>query len=111
MLDEKMSCESMTLKVINQINGKLEFLYRKNRYLIKELRKMLCNALIQPHFDYACPTCYRNLNEETKKKIQIMQNKSIRFCLKLEKINHIPENEFRLINWSTSKTVDQCINT
>ena len=107
-----MSCESMALKVINKINGKLKFIYRKNRYLTKELCRMPCNALIQPHFDYACPAWYPNLNEKTKKKIQIMQNKCIRFCLKLNKMHHICEEEFKLKNWlPISKSVDQCINT
>ena len=41
-----------------------------------------------------------------------MQNKWIQFCLKLDKMHHISENGFRLINWlPTSKRVDQCINT
>ena len=31
VLDERMSCEPMALKVINKINGKLKFLYGKNR--------------------------------------------------------------------------------
>ena len=98
MLDERMSCELIALKVINKINGKLKFLCRKNRYLTKELRRMLCNALIQPHFGYAYPAWYPNLNEKTKKKIQIMQNKYIRFCLKLDKMHHISEEEFKSIN-------------
>ena len=51
MLDETMSGEPMALKVINKINSKLKFLYRKNRFLSPELQRMLCNALIQPHFD------------------------------------------------------------
>ena len=34
-----------------------------------------------------------------KRKIQIMQNKFTHFCLKLGKIHHISEKEFRLINW------------
>ena len=73
---------------------------------------MLCNALIQPHFDYACPAWNPNLTEKTKKKIQIMQNKCIRFCLRLDKMRHISEEDFRLINWlPTSKSVNQCINT
>ena len=55
VLEETMSGEFMTLKAINKINGKLKFLYRKNRFLSPELRRMLCSALIQPHFDYACP--------------------------------------------------------
>ena len=51
MLDETMSGEPMALKVINKINGKLKFLYKKNRFLSPELQRMLCNVLIQPHFD------------------------------------------------------------
>ena len=72
VLDETMSGEPMVLKVINKI---------KNRFLSPELRRMLCNALIQPHFDYACPAWYPNLTEKTKKKLQIMQNKCIRLIL------------------------------
>ena len=37
MLDEIMSGEPMALKVINKINGRLKFLYRKNRFLSPEL--------------------------------------------------------------------------
>ena len=102
----------MTLKVINKINWKLEFLNTKNRNLTKEFRIILCNALIWSHFDYACPAWHPNLNEKTKKKIQIMQNKCICFCLKLDKMHHISEEEFKLINsLPASKRVDQYINT
>ena len=41
VLDERMSCEPMALKVINKIDWKLIFLYWKNRYLTKEFRRML----------------------------------------------------------------------
>ena len=37
VLDETMSGEPMALKVINKINGKLKFLYRKDRFLSPEL--------------------------------------------------------------------------
>ena len=112
MLEETMLGEPMALKVINKTNSKLKFPYRKNRFLSPELRRMLCNAIVQPNFDYACPAWYPNLTEKTKKKIQIMQNKCIRFCLRLEKMHHISEEDFRLINWlPTCKRVGQCINT
>ena len=61
----------MALKVINKINGKLKFLYRINRYLSPELGRVLCNALIQPYFDCACPAWYSNLTEKTKKKYKL----------------------------------------
>ena len=73
ILDESMPGEPMALKVVNKINGKLKFLYRKNKFLTSELRRMLCNMLIQPHFDYACTPWYPNLSKKTKKKIQIRQ--------------------------------------
>ena len=94
-----MSGEPMALKVINKINSKLKFLYRKNRFLSPELPRMLCTVLIQQHFDYACPAWYSNLTEKTKKKIQIMQSKCIRFCVRLDKMHHISDEDFRLINW------------
>ena len=77
-----------------------------------ELHRILSNALIQLHFDYVYPAWYPNFNKKTKKKIQILQSKCTRFCLKLDKMHHISEEEFRLMNWlPTSKRVNQCINT
>ena len=102
----------MALKVINEVKGKLKFLFRKNRFLRPENRGMICNAPIKPHFDYACPTWYANYTEKRKKKIQIVQNKCIRFRLRRDKMHHISEEDFRSINWlPTSNGVNQCINT
>ena len=93
ILDETMSGESMALKVINKINSRLKFLHRKNKFLTPALRR-LCNALIQPHFDYASSVWYPNLTQKMKNKIQITQNKCIQYCLQLDKINYISKNEF-----------------
>ena len=44
------------------------------------------------------------------KKIQISQNKCIRYCLKLDNRTHIGANEFKEINWlPTKERVSQCI--
>ena len=53
-LDSKLSREAMASKVLRKINAKLKFLYRQSRYLTPAYRRLLCNALIQPHFDYGC---------------------------------------------------------
>ena len=45
-LNETFSGELMGLKVINKINSRLKFLYRKNRFLSPPLRRLLCNSLI-----------------------------------------------------------------
>ena len=63
VMDKTMSGEPMALKDANKINKKLKFLYWKNSFLTPGLRRMLCNALMQPHFDYACSAWYPKLNE------------------------------------------------
>ena len=84
ILDNNLSGEAMATKVLGTINGRLKFLYREQKFLSFSLCRLLCNALIQPHFDYACAAWYPNLNKRFVKKIQICQNKCIRFCLKLK---------------------------
>ena len=68
LLDEILSGQEMALKVFKKINGKLRFLYRQGKYLNSRLRRMLCNTLIQPHFDFACSAWYPNLTKGLKKK-------------------------------------------
>ena len=63
------------------------------------LRRLLCNSLIQSHFDYACSTWYPKLNKRLKSRLQILQNKCIRFCLSLNNRAQIGRNEFEQINW------------
>ena len=110
MLDETMSGETMALSVINKINNKLKFLYRKNRFLTSTLRRLLCNALIQPHFDYACSAWYPNLTKKLKNRIQTSQNKCIRFCLQLDKMTHTSHKEFETLTWlPVTDRFNQCI--
>ena len=87
-----MSGEAMALNVVNKINNKLEFLF-----LTPALRRLLCNALIQPHVDYACSAWYPNLTKKLKHRIQTTQNKCMHFCLQLDKLKHISREEFELV--------------
>ena len=97
LLGEKMSGESIALKTIKKVNQKLKFLYRKNRYLTLALQCLLCNAIMQPHFDYACSAWHTNLTQKLKK--ELIQNKSIPFCLHLDKMSTISHKEFHDLNW------------
>ena len=65
----------------------------------QRLCRLLCSALIQPHFDHACSPWYPNLNNRLKSKLQILENKCIRFCLNLNSRAHIGITEFEKINW------------
>ena len=109
MLDETMPAETMAHSVINKINN-LKFLYQKNRFLTPTLRRLLCNAPIQPLLDYACSAWYPNLTKKLKNRIQTSQNKCIRFCLQLDKTTHISHKEFETRNWlPMTERFNQCI--
>ena len=64
---------------------------------------MLCNSLIQPHFDHACLSCYTVVSKKIRKKIQFTQNKCIHVCLKLNSRHHKGAKELKEINWLPTK--------
>ena len=79
----------MASKVLKKINAKLKFLYCQTRYLTPAYRRLLCNALIQPHFDYGCSSWFPLLKKNLKLKLQKAQNKCICFCLNLLPRSHL----------------------
>ena len=82
----------MASKVLRKINAKLKFLYRQSRYLTPVYRRLLCNALIQPHFNYGCFSWFP------------------RFCQNIPPRSHIDPLHFRKTNWlPVSDRVDYCI--
>ena len=102
----------MALKVVNKINLRLKFLHRKKKFSNQALRSLLCNSLIQPHFVYASSAWYPNFTQTMKNKIQIMQNKCIRYCLQLDNMTHISMNKFETLNWLPVKdSFNQPINS
>ena len=66
VLDQSLSGESMAFNVIDKVNSRLKFLHRQNRFLTSSLRRLLCNALIQPLFVYACTDWFSNLSKRLK---------------------------------------------
>ena len=59
----------MARKALKKVNGKLKFLYRQATFLNPACKRLLCNALIQPHFDYGCTSWYPLLSKALKKKV------------------------------------------
>ncbi len=101
----------MVIKVLGKIYGRLKFLYHKQKFISSSLHRMLSNSLIQPHFHYACSAWYPNLNKIYKKKVQVAQNKCIRFCVFWGNRAHLGVSEFRKINWlPTRERFEQCIS-
>ena len=105
-----MSGEPLAYKTTKKINSRLYYLFRKKHFLTARLRRLLCNALIQPHFDNACTAWYPNICKKLKNKIQTTLNKCDRFCPNLDKMAHISLNEFKKLNWpAISDRINQCM--
>ena len=83
MIDQFLSGDLIVSSMIKKVNQRLTFLYRNKNCLSLQSRKTLCSTLIQCHFDYACACWYEGLNKNMKDKLQIAQNKIVRFILNL----------------------------
>ena len=68
LLDNNLCGESMVRKALKKINWKLKFLYRQAIFLNPACKRLLCTALIQPHFDYGCTSWYPLLSKAFKKR-------------------------------------------
>ena len=94
-----MSGKTMALNVIHKINVIHKFLHCKNDFLTTALRCLLCDALMQPHFDYACSAWYPNLTKKLKHILPTTQNMCMHFRLLLVKLKHISHVEFQHLIW------------
>ena len=82
-IDNILSGEIVVNSIISKVNARLKFLYRQSNCLSEKARKNLCSALILCHFDYSFSSWYAGLNKGLKRKLQISQNKVIRFINQL----------------------------
>ena len=73
-------------------------MYRHRNSLGKMSRQLLSSALIQPHFDYAATSWYMGSTEHLKHKLQVTQNKVVRFILNKPPRQHIGQNELDMVN-------------
>ena len=80
-IDNSLSGDYIVDSVAKKVNGRLKFLYRQAKFLDFTCKMSLCSALIQCHLDYACSAWYSGLSKCLKKKLQICQNKMVRFIL------------------------------
>ena len=92
-IDNDLAGNSIVDEIVKKVNSRLRFLYRYKDLLNFESRKTLCSALIQCHFDYSCSSWYPGINKGLQNKLQVAQNRTVRFILKLDNRSHIGNTE------------------
>ena len=109
ILDQTLSGESMVNSILQRANARLKT-YWKQKFLNFHTEKLLVMSLIQCHFDYACSFWYIGISKLLKNRLQVTQNKIIRFVLKMDPRSHVGADEFKSIGWLPfSRRVDQII--
>ena len=59
---------------------------------------MIVLAIVQCHYDYACAIWFNRISISAKKKLQIAQNKVIRFVFEILPRTHLACSEFSRVN-------------
>ena len=103
----------MTLKLYSR-NALKEKFHSVSFPLSIPLRRLLCNAMMKPSFDYVYYTWYPNINKNFRVRLQAAQNKCTRFCQKLGDRKSITVKEFEKVNWmsinaSLNQSIPSCI--
>ena len=90
---------------LSKVNNRLKFIYRHSSSLSSNARKKnLCSALILCHFGYSCTSWYAGPTKCLKKRLQIAQNKVIRFFNSLgprSRVTAVTIGESNLLNIDT----------
>ena len=98
-LNQNMDGNSTVRKIVSKCNSRLKFMYRQAKFLSQDAKRTLCNALIMCHFDYCSSSWYNSLDSKLKHKLQVCQNKVVRFVLNLGNRHHIGPEELCELNW------------
>ena len=92
-LDYNLNGETMAQKVLNKINVKLKFLYRQATFLNPTCKRLLCNALIQPHFNYRKTVLWQKIISFHVPKIWSKINNDLKTVLTTNSFTHILDKE------------------
>ena len=98
-LNQNMDGSGTVNRIISKCNSRLKFMYRQARCLSQDARKTLCNALIMCHLDYCNASWYNSLSKSLKHKLQVCQNKVVRYVLNVGYRYHVGPEELCELNW------------
>ena len=116
-IDEKLDFNDHIEYTIRKIAKQIGFLKRSCKYLSKKYKIMVYKSIIEPLFIY-CPTVFFIMKDSQIAKLQVLQNKAMRFILVKPFDTHIREmleslnwlNIKQLIYFHTMKFIYKVIN-
>ena len=89
----------MGCNVVKKVNTGLKFLYRQAGLLDLKEKKLLCSAMLQSRFDFACNIWFRSLRKAVKLRLQTAQNKMLRYILGYHSRKHLDFEDFKQLRF------------
>ena len=109
VLDQALKCSCIIDKIVSKSINNLKFLYTiyntgtlKSKGFKWQIKIMIILAMAQCQYDYACAMWFSRISISAKKRLQIVQNKVIRFVLRIHPRTHLGCSEFNRVNISLS---------
>ncbi len=97
-IDKTLSGEATLDTIVKKCTGKIKIFYRQAGCLPKSVKRTLCQSLVQCNLDYAVSSWYAALTQKAKRKVQILQNKIVRFILHLAPRTHLTVDHNKELN-------------
>ncbi len=97
-IDKTLSGEGILDTIVKKCTGRIKFLYRQAGCLSKAVKRTICQSIVQCHLDYAVSSWYAALTQKAKRKLQILQNKMVRFILDLAPRAHLTVDHMKELN-------------
>ena len=99
VLDQAMKCSSCIIeKIVSKSINKLKCIYRNTEGFNWQIIRMIVLAMVQCHYDFACAMWLIGISISAKKRLQIVQNKVIRFVLGIPPRTHLGCSDFGRVN-------------
>ena len=92
-IDSLLTGKVIVDNIVTKCNARIKYMARYKDVLDFQCRKKLTSALIQCYFDYASTAWYFSLTQNLKRKLQVSQNKIVRFILNLHPRESIRQYE------------------
>ncbi len=97
-IDKTLSGKEILDTIVKKCTGRIKFLYRQAGCLPKAVKRTLCKSLVQFHLDYAVSSWYAVLTQKAKRKLQILQNKMVRYILDLAPRTRLTVDHMKELN-------------
>ncbi len=97
-IDKTLSGEGILDTIVKKCTSRIKFLYRQAGCLQNAAKRTLCQSLVQCYLDNTVSSWYAAMTQKAKRKLQILQNKMVRFILDLVPRTHLTVDHMKELN-------------